>query len=69
MRAPRGGGEGGGAAGFGGPLIVVILVLLLGGTIYLWRLRYIRTRTAYITMAVLTVALILSGLALYTSGM
>ena len=44
-------------AGLATPAIVVILVLLLGATIYLWRGRYIRRRTAYITMAILAIAL------------
>lgn len=32
-------------------------MLVLGATIYLWRARYIRRRTAYITMLVLVLAL------------
>jgi len=38
---------------------------LLGATIYLWRARYIRTRTAYLTMAVLAVALVCLGAWMY----
>lgn len=69
MRIPRGSSGGGGApAGFGGPVIVVLLVLMLGGTIYLWRQRYMRRRTAYVTITILVAGLIYSGITLYTSN-
>lgn len=42
----------------GGPAIVVILVILLGATVYLWRARYIRSRTAYVLMAAFSFLLI-----------
>lgn len=47
------------------PAVVVLLVLLLGATIYLWRARYIRSRTAYMLMAVLVIVLLLFGLWTY----
>jgi hypothetical protein len=61
FKAPKGGGGGGGGDGSGvslaSPATVVILVLLIGATFYLWRARYIRRNTAYVTMALLVVAL------------
>jgi len=69
MRAPRVGSGGEGSAGFGGPLIIVILVLMLGGTVYLWRKRYMRRKTAYLTLAVLGAALIYSGISLYMANL
>ena len=56
------------ASGLTGPGIVVILVLLLGATIYLWRTKYIRRRTAYTLMAIFGISLILFGLLSYTSA-
>jgi hypothetical protein len=44
---------------------VVVLVLLLGATIFLWRARYMRRKTAYGTMAVLAIALICLGAYMY----
>ena len=52
-----GGGGGGSSAGLASPAVVVVLVLLIGATFYLWRARYIRRRTAFVTMALLAVAL------------
>ncbi len=58
IKAPKGGGDAGAtSASLASPAIVVVLVLLLGATIYLWRARYIRRNTAYVTMAVLVIAL------------
>jgi hypothetical protein len=59
MKGGKGGGGGGAgsSASLASPAIVVILVLLIGATFYLWRARYIRRRTAYVTMAVLAIAL------------
>lgn len=48
------------------PTIVVFLVLLLGATIYLWRARYVRRKTAYVIMAFLGVILIAVGISMYT---
>ena len=57
MRAPAEAGATGSAA-LAIPSVVVVLVLLLGATVYLWRARYMRPTTAYVTMVVVTVALI-----------
>jgi hypothetical protein len=69
MRAPRVSGNAANSAGLSTPAIVVALVLLLGATIYLWRARYIRRRTAYVTMAVLVLALVLVGVWMYRNPM
>ena len=45
-------------------MVVVVLVVMLGATIYLWRNRYMRRRTAYVTMSVLVVLLIVVGLSM-----
>lgn len=58
MKGAKGGGGGAASASLTSPAIVVILVLLIGATIYLWRARYIRRRTAYVTMAFLAMALV-----------
>jgi hypothetical protein len=71
MRAPpaeSGSSVGSATASLSAPAVVVVLVLLLGATIYLWRARYMRRRTAYVTMGVLAVALILFGLSMYSSS-
>jgi len=44
-----------------GPMIVVVLVVMLGATIFLWRNRYMRRSTAYVTMAILALLLIIVG--------
>jgi hypothetical protein len=54
-----------GSAGLALPTVVVVLVLLLGATIFLWRARYMRRKTAYGTMAVLAIALICLGAYMY----
>ena len=53
------------AASVSAPVIVVLIVLMLGATIFLWRSRYIRRRTAFITMTVLLLALVAASLSLY----
>lgn len=63
MKGPRVADSAGSSAGLAIPAIVVLLVLVLGATIYLWRARYIRRRTAYVTMLVLVI--VLAGLALW----
>ena len=55
------------SADLGNPAFIVFLVLALGATVFLWRARYIRRRTAYITMAVIVVGLIVFGALMYTS--
>jgi NADH:ubiquinone oxidoreductase subunit 2 (subunit N) len=59
MKGGKGGGGGGGgtSASLASPAVVVVLVLLIGATFYLWRARYIRRSTAYVTMALLAIAL------------
>jgi hypothetical protein len=39
----------------------VALVLILGASIYLWRMRYLRSRAALITLAAIVGALIYVG--------
>jgi hypothetical protein len=41
------------------PSVVVVLVLILGATIYLWRARYIRRRTAYVLVPILSAAIVI----------
>jgi uncharacterized membrane protein len=65
IKSPTAAASAGNSASLATPAIVVTLVLLLGATIYLWRARYIRTRTAYLTMAVLAVALVCLGAWMY----
>jgi hypothetical protein len=67
MRAPISTGSEGGTTGLASPTIVVILVLMLGATIYLWRTRYLRPTTAYVTIAILVIALFVLGTLMYTS--
>ena len=57
MKAPRAPAAAEGSASLASPAIIVVLVLLLGATIYLWRGRYIRRRTAYVVMAAIVIAL------------
>jgi hypothetical protein len=47
------------------PALIVLLIIVLGATIYLWRQRYIRRKTAYMTMAVLIIAIIGVGYLMY----
>jgi hypothetical protein len=66
MKAPMAhGGGGAGTGGLASPALIVVLVLLLGATIYLWRARYMRRRTAYFTMAILVIALVGLGAWMY----
>ena len=60
MRLPAGAGNdsGGGYGSLSSPAVVVGLVLLIGATIFLWRARYIRRKTAYVWLAVLFAALV-----------
>lgn len=55
------------SADLGSPAIVVFLVIALGATIFLWRARYIRRRTAYITMGIIVVLLIVLSAMMYNS--
>jgi hypothetical protein len=41
---------------------------VLGATAYLWRARYIRRKTAFVTMGVLVIALVFASAWIYTSG-
>jgi len=66
MRAPlQTGSEG--TTSLASPAIIVLLVLMLGATIYLWRARYLRPRTAYLAMGILSVLLIILGALMNTS--
>jgi uncharacterized membrane protein len=55
------------SADLGSPTFVVFLVLALGATVFLWRARYIRRRTAYVMMAIIVLGLIILGALMYTS--
>ena len=50
-----------GSESIASPAIIVLLVLLMGGTLYLWRQRYMRRRTAFTTLAVLGILLAIAG--------
>ena len=69
MRLPQvSNSDGGAAAGVGGPAVVVLLVLLIGATAYLRHARYLRRRTTYVLLSLLSIALIYSAVSLYTYG-
>lgn len=71
MRPPAtssGGSSSGTIAGLASPALIVILVLLLGATIFLWRARYMRRKTAYIAMGVLVVLIVVSCYLNYQGG-
>ena len=68
LKTPPNGESASNSAGLASPTIIVALVILLGATLYLWRARYIRPTTAYATLAILGLALILIGAWTYTSG-
>jgi hypothetical protein len=57
MKGIKGGGSAAGSASLASPAIVVVLVLLIGATLYLWRARYIRRRTAFMWIAVYIIVL------------
>jgi len=61
MKAPP---EAANTSSVSGPMIVVVLVVMLGATIYLWRNRYMRPRTAYVTMSILVVLLVVVGMSM-----
>lgn len=67
MRAPlrNDGGEALASASVTSQLAVVFLVIAFGATVYLWRARYIRRRSAYVTMGVLGFAILFLGLMMY----
>ena len=60
MKVPKGvgGAEAANSNSLAIPAVVVVLVLILGATIYLWRARYIRRRTAYVLVPILLVAIV-----------
>ena len=60
MKAPT--SEAATSPGISSPMIVVVLVVMLGATIFLWRSHYMRRRTAYVTMSVLVLALVVVGI-------
>ena len=57
IKSPTAAANAGNSASLTTPAIVIALVLLLGATIYLWRARYIRRRSAYVLMAFCVIAL------------
>lgn len=67
MKVPisESGGGSMGTAGIASPAVIVFLVLLLGATVFLWRARYMRRRTAYWTIGILVLALIYVGASAY----
>ena len=65
MKGPRVSESAASSASLAVPALIVILVLVLGATIYLWRARYIRRGSAYVTMLVLVIALAGLGLWMY----
>jgi hypothetical protein len=71
MKVPKTVGTSGGAASnsLAGPAVIVVLVLILGATIYLWRARYIRRRTAYVLVPILSAAIVILGLWTYLNPM
>ena len=68
MRAAPMASDSGGSFSLASPTLLVILILMLGATIYLWRNRYLRRKTAYVVMAILVVAAIATGISLNISG-
>lgn len=69
MKGSKGGGAIASSGSLATPAIVVLLVLILGATIYLWRARYIRRRTAYVLMVVIVLALAGVATWMYTNPM
>ena len=47
------------------PAFIVVLILVLGATIFLWRARYIRRRTAYVVIPILVAAIAILGVWMY----
>jgi hypothetical protein len=71
MKVPKTVGTSGGVASnsLAAPAVIVVLVLTLGATIYLWRARYIRRRTAYVLVPILSAAIVILGLWTYLNPM
>jgi hypothetical protein len=69
MKGPRVGGGAITSASLTAPATIVVLVLLLGATIFLWRARYIRRRSAYLLMLALVLALVALGAWMYANPM
>jgi hypothetical protein len=68
MRTPPGVSSSGGSTGAASPALIVILFLALGAIVYLRRSKYIRRKTAYISVAIVGAVLVLTSLSLYQSG-
>ena len=64
-----GGAEAANSSSLAIPAVIMVLVLILGATIYLWRARYIRRRTAYILVPVLSAAIVILGVWTYLHPM
>lgn len=58
-----------GSAGVTSQVAIVFLVIALGATVFLWRARYIRRRTSYITMGVLVLAIAVVGTMMYRGSL
>jgi O-antigen ligase len=69
MKAPVGLGGTAGSASLAPAGTIVLLVILIGATIFLWRNRFMRRRTAQITIAVLLVLLVATAAWVYTNPM
>ena len=64
MKVPSGQVVGNDSGGLGASALVVILVLMLGAAVFLWKARYIRRGTAYVLIAILSLAI--AGIGVWT---
>ena len=71
MKVPKGvgGAEAAASGSLAAPAVIVVLVLILGATIFLWRTRYIRRRTAYVLVPILLAAIVILGVWTYLHPM
>lgn len=71
MKVPKGvgGTEAATSGSLAAPAVIVVLVLILGATIFLWRARYIRRRTAYVLVPILSAAIVILGVWTYLHPM
>ena len=50
------------------PAVFVVLILLIGATVFLRQKKYLRLRPALIIIAILVLALVMTGITIYKSG-